>query len=130
MGGSSSSSKTSSTTSNTQQTTSGASSPQYNAGGDVQIDTSPTVTAQAFNAIQQLVGQALSTQGTAAQTATQTVQNQAGDLSNLVSAVLAQDQSTTANTASGGQTNTDSTVLWVVGIAAAALAGIMIFSRK
>jgi hypothetical protein len=82
-------------------------------------DSNPTITKQAFDAITTLIGQALDSTGDAAKTAATTVQQQAGDTSDLISAVLAKDQSTAANTASGGQTESDSTWKWILGIGAA-----------
>ena len=124
-----SASKTSSNTSSAQTTQTNSGAPNLSAGGNLAINTdvSPQIAQGAFDAIQALVGQALTTQGAVNANATQTVQNQTGDLSNLVSAVLAKDQTAAADTASGGQTSNNSTILEVVGIAAAAIVAILLF---
>ena len=125
---SSRSSNQQSTAQPTASTGAGANSTALAAGGNISVD--PQVTQQAVDAITALVGQALQNQGDVATGSQQTIQNQTGDLSNLVSAVLAKDQTAAASTASGGQTDTNSTILKAVGIAAAAMVAILIFPRS
>ena len=127
---------TAETTASGSATSSGASSPvnlgaqQVNAGGNVELNTNTDPAA--FATIEQVVNEALATSGQTQQ-AIQADQSQNNDaLNSILGKVLSQDQSTAANTASGGQTNTNSTVLWIVGIIAAAFAflGFGFLSRK
>lgn len=129
-GGSSSSSKSSTSSSQSTTSTTGTTSPAYTAGGNITLDTTPQVTEQAFNAITSLVGQALQGVNQTAQQTAQTVNQQGSNVNDLVSAVLAQDQATAANTASGGQTNTNTTIVEVICIAAAALVAVFLFRKK
>jgi hypothetical protein len=96
----------------------------------VNTSDAPAVTKAAFDAITTLVGQALSGLNKTAATTADTVAQQGDQTGQLVSAILAQDQATAANTASGGQTNTNTTVLEVVVIAAACLLAWMFFGKK
>lgn len=90
----------------------------------------PVVANSAFAAIVQTVQAAL---GSVAQAVQSTVaQNQQADQSQnaLVGSVLAQDQATAANTASGGQTNNNQTVVIIIIAAIAAFVIWAIWGRK
>ena len=97
----------------------GASSPvntgtQLNLSQGASVDATPAIESQAFNVIASVVDEAL--KGQASQTSSEQTSS-----SDLLSQVLAADQATAANSASGGQTNTNKTTLWIVGLAAAAI---------
>ena len=106
----------------------GAGATQLAAGGNLTVNTSTD--PKAFETIQNIVGAALNTTSQTQQaiTASQNASNDA--LNMLTSKVLTQDQATAANTASGGQTNNNSTMLYVVLAAVAGVLGLGFFAFK
>ncbi len=129
--------KTNSTSGNTSPV-SGDSSPinngggqQNTAGGNQTFSVDPVVTGQAMDTLQSLVSQALTNQ-----TATQNAivdangQNQ-NDLNSVLASVLSRDQAIASNTATGGQSGTNSFYLYVIGgILAFAAVVFGIFAKK
>lgn len=141
MGGSSSAS------SDAQQTTvssAGASSPVaghdqainaangtlYNLGANSKFDASPVVVQSALNSIASVVDSAIAAVRAAGQNIAQNNDaNNAGQAA-LLSQVLGASQAQSALTSSGGQTEQNKTILYVVGAALAALVAVMIFRKN
>lgn len=130
--------------SQTTQSTTGGSSPiasgsnvpintssgsQLAAGGNLTITADPQVTSDALNAIAGIVAQALNNSGQTAQLVTQSNQDNANSLNNVLATVLAQDQATAANQATGGFSGSTQTILYVVA-GAFALVGLLIFAFR
>ena len=110
----------------------GAGASQIVSGGNLSVTESsdPAVIGASLNTIQSLVQSALNTTSGVASGATSATAADTNNLSQLLDQVLANDSQITANSADGGQTNTDSTMLWVVGIAAAAVLALFLFRKN
>jgi hypothetical protein len=101
-------------------------------GGTVSSD--PIVSADALNAVQNVVTQVLQSQGNTAQTLANSINSTLGNSAQqqlnenqLLQSVLSAQGTLAAQTQSGGQTTTDKTLIWVV---LAALAALVLITRK
>jgi len=118
--------------------TSGANSPATTiaSGGNVQVtdggaiksmsDVVMAALAAAGNAGQSF----LDTVGSLASQQTDATSSANANESDLIKAMIAQDQATAENTASGGQSNANQTVVYVILAALAAVAAIFIFRKR
>ena len=126
---------TTSTTGASSPSSGGESSPvnsagsQVNAGGSVTIDATPQIEAEAFGLINSVVTQALQNSGQTQQTQAQTVAAQTNSSDQVLAQVLAADQATAANSASGGQTNNNQTLTYIVLAVIAGIVAILIFRK-
>ena len=118
--GGSTSSSSSSTSSQPTASTTGSNSPSFAVSGDATVTDNGAVQA-ALDAINQTVKQTITTlQDVVAQNAQQVAANQ-DTVSTLASTALAANQTLATDTNSQGQTETNKTILYVIGAALAAL---------
>ena len=122
------------TTGNQSPQSAGATSPinqgaqQVVAGGNVQFQTSTD--PQAFQAIQNIIGAALNTSGQTQQAITQAQVASNDALNSVLDKVTSADQKIAANTASGGATQTNQTLIYVVLAALAGVVGLGLLNRR
>lgn len=102
---------------------------QFNLGANSKFDASPLVVQSALDSIAKVVDQAIGAVKTAGQNiANNNEANNAGQAA-LLSQVLGASQAQSAAVSTGGQTEQNKTILYVVGAALAALVAVMIFRK-
>lgn len=100
------------------------------AGRDVNVTADPQITGQAFDAISALVSQALAGQNQTAQLVSDSNGQNNNQLNAVLADVLARDQAIGSNTATGGASGTQTTFLWLAGIAVAGVIAFAALFRK
>ena len=103
---------------------------QYNLGANAKFDASPVVVQSALDAIAQVVDDSIAALRDAGQgIASNNEANNAGQAA-LLSQVLGSAQAQSANTSSGGQTEQNKTILYIVGAALAAVVAMILFRKN
>jgi len=118
--------------------------PQNNADGTIFSDirggltlnttADPVITGQAFATVTSLVGQALAQQNQTQQQVAQQISDANGAnnnaLNSVLASVLSRDQAIASDTATGGASGYQKTILWILGILAAGIVTVLTFGKK